>query len=830
MSLFCYITTLPKLAPKSQRILTNGFPDGGLLQKERGHCGDLRKIMKQANAKALINANPVVLLSATNLRIRIENVFNRVKRLRAAVTANSTALEAVLPPNWEEKNPSKDIVGEKPLSTNPPSVTTYGNSINDRSLQSVGSLAMPATSSSFHNIKDVNVSVLLHHDEVFDKDKAYSNIHQVKLDERKMLGCTSADASSPKIPTKDELSIPKSGLRIIDLNFDVSPETEQPCTSKQQIFCDGDEKYDEMMDSKEDLSEAGIFVQKLLNRREERIVRSEYPHLQKVKPLKSNREEMVVEVIGRKHSLGPSMFNSFFHFNIRNPKISSATFESYIYGLKRILISDLSRATPDNGFVTVGVIVRREARKSANGNDYVVWELHDLRDCQNKCVRLLLFGDACKEHWKTQAGGCIAVMNPQVKVDEHIVDKKVKSNADGVTLKAFKRTQVIELGVSSDFGICRGVKLDGQRCSKFVNISLSDFCVHHVMKEARKLSAKRVFNSVASHSPIMKSANSSLLNKVRNAKYKVLSPQNFGTKLQSLMHPKTSSIVVPSEQKTTTKSEERVLLDGIINAQAHSLAARNIIAAVESRAKHVVQRAPHDRFSMADFIRKQEVVNVQSTPHVPQLGYGLRKGEVVSLAAQKVETARMRAAVILNQEKLGSFKKKPVKRHYDEQETYVTAPKRFNLYFPDDDANLETLLRRRSMQDSEVGKAHGVAAQKHLDVLEQQEKVETFITECMSVKDVKVVSCKKCDYTAQKQSELCRNEGHCVTFTTAEKRFFKCNSCHKRTVVFSRLPTKSCKHCFANDWVRVAMRDEKKVKLENEQLLLRGEERKFVNS
>ncbi|KAK6725435.1 hypothetical protein RB195_004018 [Necator americanus] len=68
---------------------------------------------------------------------------------------------------------SKDIVGEKPLSTNPPSVTTYGNSINDRSLQSVGSLAMPATSSSFHNIKDVNVSVLLHHDEVFDKDKAY---------------------------------------------------------------------------------------------------------------------------------------------------------------------------------------------------------------------------------------------------------------------------------------------------------------------------------------------------------------------------------------------------------------------------------------------------------------------------------------------------------------------------------------------------------------------------------------------------------------------------------------------------------------------------------
>ncbi|KIH45412.1 Mcm10 replication factor [Ancylostoma duodenale] len=193
-----------------------------------------------------------------------------------------------------------------------------------------------------------------------------------------------------------------------------------------------------------------------------------------------------------------------------------------------------------------------------------------------------------------------------------------------------------------------------------------------------------------------------------------------------------------------------------------------MIAVVESRKGHIAGKSKKSegQFSMAEFIKKQEASSVPSTSHMPQLGYGLRAGQDVSLATRNANAA----------------------------------------------------------------KAQGIAAQKHLDVLEQREKVETFVTECMSVKDVKVVTCKKCDYTAQKQSELCKSEGHTVKYTTAEKRFFKCGACHKRTVVFSMLPTKPCKHCAANEWVRVAMKDERKVKLENEQLLLRGEERKFVNA
>ncbi|KAK6048638.1 Mcm10 replication factor, partial [Cooperia oncophora] len=156
--------------------------------------------------------------------------------------------------------------------------------------------------------------------------------------------------------------------------------------------------------------------------------------------------------------------------------------------------------------------------------------------------------------------------------------------------------------------------------------------------------------------------------------------------------------------------------------------------------------------------------------------------------------------------------------------------KRSKLTPLDNGVDLDALLKKKSMHDKEANKAQGIMAQKHLDALEAKEKVETFVTECMSVKDVKVVNCKKCGYTAQRQSDLCMREGHCITRTTAEKRFFKCLSCHRRIVVFSLMPTKPCKHCDENGWVRVAMKDERKVLLENEKLAVRGEERKFVNS
>ncbi|EYB85092.1 hypothetical protein Y032_0305g1967 [Ancylostoma ceylanicum] len=623
---------------------------------------------------------------------------------------------------------------------------------------------------------------------------------------------------------------------MVDLNFDPSPEPSEPSSSQRQVL-DEDESDDEMMDNKKELTEAGKVLQKQLmkqeQQREEARARRVVPPPSLKMPHRNKHEETVPKHATKQEPAAPSAFDNFFQLKIRNPKISSSTFESYVQGFKRVRVSTLKPnfTNPSEGFVTAGVIVGRDIRKSASGTDYVMWKLHDLKNCQDQPVRVLLFGDAYKEHWKLQVGGCVALMSPQIAdADKHAADNKFKSNTNGVTLKVSKRAQVVELGISSDLGMCRGVKFDGQKCGNFVNISLSEFCVHHVMNEARKLSANRgAFNSVTSQPPKRKPINNSIFVNPRGNST-LLPAQNIGS---DTIRPTTSNIKLPSELKTTTKQEEKAVLSEIISGRAHLPGARNMIAVVESRKGHIPGRSKKSegQFSMADFIKKQEASSVPSTSHMPQLGYGLRAGQVISLAARNANAAKVRAAAILKREKADLAQgRKPVKRQADILANGGTAPKQSKLVSLENGVDLDKLLQRRSMHDSEANKAQGIAAQKHLDALEQREKVETFVTECMSVKDVKVVTCKKCDYTAQKQSELCKSEGHTVKYTTAEKRFFKCGACHKRTVVFSLLPTKPCKHCTANEWVRVAMKDERKVKLENEQLLLRGEERKFVNT
>ncbi|KHJ88052.1 primase zinc finger, partial [Oesophagostomum dentatum] len=295
-----------------------------------------------------------------------------------------------------------------------------------------------------------------------------------------------------------DTSVRKSGLRVVDLNFEGSSQSDQSCSSQQTKTSLGEEESDdEFVDNKKyfrELSETGKLLQKQLNKQEQKeIARHERISYMPAQPIKKTHETAVPKPESKKKPDSPTAFDSFFQIRIRNPKISSSTFESFIDGIKKLHISQLrTTSIPKDGFVTAGVIVNREIRKSASGTDFVVWNLHDLKNCQDKCARLLLFGDAYKEFWKLQVGACVALVNPQIADDNRPdADKKFKSSFTGVTLKAFRRAEVIELGYSSDLGTCKGVKFGGEKCSNFVNTSLSEYCVYHVMNEARKLSAKR---------------------------------------------------------------------------------------------------------------------------------------------------------------------------------------------------------------------------------------------------------------------------------------------------------------------------------------------------
>ncbi|KAH7947477.1 hypothetical protein HPB52_012309 [Rhipicephalus sanguineus] len=119
--------------------------------------------------------------------------------------------------------------------------------------------------------------------------------------------------------------------------------------------------------------------------------------------------------------------------------------------------------------------------------------------------------------------------------------------------------------------------------------------------------------------------------------------------------------------------------------------------------------------------------------------------------------------------------------------------------------------------------------EQYFSVLEKKEQLEE---KMLSVTEIQcdVVSCRKCNYTAQQASDLCKKENHALKHHKAMKRFFRCKDCSHRTVTFARVPAHSCRKCNGSNYERTSMGKPKPgPMLDSEKLLIRGEEIKFLN-
>lgn len=82
-----------------------------------------------------------------------------------------------------------------------------------------------------------------------------------------------------------------------------------------------------------------------------------------------------------------------------------------------------------------------------------------------------------------------------------------------------------------------------------------------------------------------------------------------------------------------------------------------------------------------------------------------------------------------------------------------------------------------------------------LNRLEQEEKVHEKLCS-MRNREVKVVSCSQCAYTAFSQSDFCKLKRHQIERHTVLQRFFKCKSCNRRTHTLDKIvPVASCVTC-----------------------------------
>ncbi|KAM8982517.1 protein MCM10 homolog [Sarcophilus harrisii] len=173
---------------------------------------------------------------------------------------------------------------------------------------------------------------------------------------------------------------------------------------------------------------------------------------------------------------------------LRRPRVSSTEMDRKMAGRKMIRLSQLknrlaSEKLEEIDWVTFGVIMKKVTPQSSNnGKTFSIWKLNDLRDL-NQNVSLFLFGEVHKEHWKTEQGTVIGLLNAN--------PMKPKEGSDEVCLSIDHAQKILIMGEALDLGTCKAKKKNGEPCTQIVNLNDCEYCQYHIQSQYKKLSAKR---------------------------------------------------------------------------------------------------------------------------------------------------------------------------------------------------------------------------------------------------------------------------------------------------------------------------------------------------
>ncbi|CAK6959875.1 protein MCM10 homolog [Scomber scombrus] len=173
---------------------------------------------------------------------------------------------------------------------------------------------------------------------------------------------------------------------------------------------------------------------------------------------------------------------------LRKPRVSSCEMDRKMADRRMIRLSQVpERLTreklEDVDWVTFAVLVNKATPQSnSSGKTFSIWKLNDLHNLE-VYVSLLLFGEVHKEHWKTEPGTVIGLLNPN--------PMKQKDGYDGVSLTVDHPQKVLVLGEAQDYSTCKAMKKNGDPCSQIVNMFECQFCQYHVKAQYKKMSSQR---------------------------------------------------------------------------------------------------------------------------------------------------------------------------------------------------------------------------------------------------------------------------------------------------------------------------------------------------
>ncbi|XP_042367369.1 protein MCM10 homolog isoform X2 [Plectropomus leopardus] len=173
---------------------------------------------------------------------------------------------------------------------------------------------------------------------------------------------------------------------------------------------------------------------------------------------------------------------------LRKPRVSSSEMDRKMADRRLIRLSQVPERLArekleDSDWVTFAVLVNKATpQSSSSGKTFSIWKLNDLHNLE-VFVSLLLFGEVHKEHWKTEPGTVIGLLNPN--------PMKQKDGYDGVSLTVDHPQKVLLMGEAQDYGTCKAMKKNGDPCSQIVNMYECQYCQYHVKAQYKQMSSKR---------------------------------------------------------------------------------------------------------------------------------------------------------------------------------------------------------------------------------------------------------------------------------------------------------------------------------------------------
>ncbi|XP_068611129.1 protein MCM10 homolog [Brachionichthys hirsutus] len=173
---------------------------------------------------------------------------------------------------------------------------------------------------------------------------------------------------------------------------------------------------------------------------------------------------------------------------LRKPRVSSSEMGRKMADRRLIRLSAVPERLArekleESDWVTFGVLVNKATQQSkSSGKTFSVWKLNDLHNLE-VFVSLLLFGEVHKEHWKTEPGAVIGLLNPN--------PMKQRDGYEGVSLTVDHPQKVLLMGEAQDYSTCKAMKKNGDPCSQIVNMYECQYCQYHVKAQYQKMSSKR---------------------------------------------------------------------------------------------------------------------------------------------------------------------------------------------------------------------------------------------------------------------------------------------------------------------------------------------------